>query len=123
MLNTVFSEDIVCMIEEYAPNYWRCHFSSKVLPRLNKGWQLVSLNVGSMPHDQGDVLCSNCYEYGNGRDVGCENNPSMCDDSMTHWACRDDIFDLDWWKWRFGRVLWEIDQMLYEITPMCGVGL
>ena len=108
MLNAMFSEDIVCVIEGYYLNYWRCHFSSKVLPRLNKGWQLVSLNVGSMPHDQGDVLCSNCYEYGNGRDVGCNNGFAMCDGNMARWACKDEMFDLNWWKWQFGKVLRKI---------------
>jgi len=27
---------------------------------------------------------------------------------MTRWACKDEMFDLNWWKWQFGKVLREI---------------
>jgi hypothetical protein len=95
------------MVEEFAPNYWKCHFSSKVLPRLNKGWKLVGLTQPYRGYIGGEP-CSNCYIHGNGIDIGCNNYTSICNSSMTYWVCKDEIYDIEWWKWQFSYVLCKI---------------
>jgi hypothetical protein len=82
-------------------------FSKKVLPRLNKKWKLVGSmmpfeNIPSYP-------CPNCYVSGDGINIGCLN--MICDNSMEIWVKKEDIFDCDWWKWKFStRVLPYIKQ-------------
>ena len=93
----MFSEEIVCLIEEFTgPSYWKHHFSSKVLPRLNKGWKLVGSTQPYMEY-QGGEPCSNCYVWGNGRDVGCGNHESICDNSLMIWTYKEQIFDEQYW--------------------------
>ena len=95
MINNIFSEDIVCMVEEFTgPNYWKCCFSNKVLPRLNKGWQLVGI-------DNDGNQCKNCYGYGNGINIGCNNNPEICDSSLEVWMSKVEYADKSYWKWYY----------------------
>lgn len=92
-MNTLFPEDIVCVIETFTgPNYWKLHFSAKVLPRINKGWRLV----GCFPSDFSP--CPNCYVYGNGIDEGCNNAPECCTFADPIWAKKEDIETLEFWK-------------------------
>lgn len=97
----IANEDITCLIESFTgPNYWKLQFSAKVLPRLNKKWKLVGK---TQPYEDilGNDPCPNCYVYGNGIDIGCQNDPSNCDNSMTVWVKEEDIFNHNWWKWAF----------------------
>lgn len=92
------TEDIICLIEDFTgPNCWKIYFSSKVLPRLNKGWKLVG---STQTYDDylGGEPCANCYAYGNGYDIGCQNHESICDNNMTLWMSRDEFYYEDYWK-------------------------
>jgi hypothetical protein len=96
MINKFLLEDIVCLIETFTgPNYWKLHFSNKVLPRINKSWRLVGID----PND--DQPCPNCYFYGNGIDQGCNNDPILCTFKNPVWVKKDDILSLHFWKRRF----------------------
>lgn len=96
----MFSEEIACLIEEFTgPNFWRLHFSSKVLPRLNKGWKLVGRWAPYMDYQGGDP-CMNCYLYGSNFDHLCYETSNCVDTCMT-WACKEEFYCLDYWKWIF----------------------
>ena len=108
-MNTIFSEDIVCLIETFTgPNYWKLQFSATILPRINKGWRLVGID----PDDY--TPCRNCYFYGNGIDVGCNNNPLLCTFTEPVWAKKEDVDTLEIWKMKFHITLWQLQ--LYQNT-------
>lgn len=91
-------EDIVCNIESFVgPNYWKITFSTKVLPRLNKKWKLVGR---TQPYEDylGNDPCINCYYYGNGINIGCQNDISICDGSMELWVKKEDIYNTMYWQ-------------------------
>lgn len=83
MYSKFLPSEVNCLIENFiGPNYWKIYFSSTVLPSIDKKWKLVG-NMEGTP-------CLNCYCYGNGIDVGCNNNPLICNSDMSIWMSISD---------------------------------